>query len=148
MGTSDDDPTADEEPTQVPVKAVSLRAVLDDDRPTEIHDVERKRELHSSREQLITGRTIAEMMNNSEHSLSDALSKLYTRARSDLPAAQIDARSSLMLRHEFEFDRRVGYFLTLKLFDKAEKCVEVNAEVDQDGRAIRRGSMDSKLIQI
>jgi hypothetical protein len=121
----------------------------EDDRPTELYErVEPLKELAHSRKQVIAGSTIREMMKNREHRLSDALSKLFRRAKKDLPEAEIDQRASLSLRHDFEFDRRVGYFLQLKVFDAEGNCVEVVAEVDQDGKAIRRGSMVSKLINI
>ncbi len=131
-----------------PVIATVPRAALDDDRPTEICDVRASPDLITSREQLITGHTIGEMIRNPEHNLSQALARLLDRARIDLPAARIDPRTSLLLCHQFEFDRRVGYRLTLKLFDAEDRCVEVAADVDQDGKAIRRGSLISRLISI
>jgi hypothetical protein len=127
------------------------RGPLDEDWPTEVLErsaVGGPRELAHSRDQVIVGSTIREIMNNAEHNLSDALSKLLETARRDLPNAAVDPRASLLLRHHFEFDRRVGYELKLKLFDAAGACVEVVAELDQDGRAIRRGSVFAKLIDI
>jgi hypothetical protein len=123
---------------------------LDEDWPTEVFERQSvgPRELAHSRDQVILGSTIREIMNNAEHNLSDALSKLLETARRDLPNASVDPRASLLLRHHFEFDRRVGYELKLKLFDEAGACVEVVAELDQDGRAIRRGSVFAKLIDI
>lgn len=129
------------------VKAVAPRGAMEDDRPTEIYDAA-ARELHTSREQLIIGSTIGDMMRNEAHKLSPALQKLMEKARVDLAGARIDPRATLLLRHEFEFDRRIGYQLKLKLFDDGGRCVEVTADVDQDGRAIRRGSLISKLITI
>jgi hypothetical protein len=126
---------------------VAVKNPFEDDRPTEIHQRGRKVSLAHSRQQLITGSTIREMMNNKSH-LSEALIKLVSCARKDLPEAEVDSRARLTLRHDFEFDRRVGYLLTLKLYDEEERCVEVVAELDQDGKAIRRGSMVSKLITI
>jgi hypothetical protein len=129
--------------------APSARDLLDDDRPTEIYEIKTpQQDLAYSRQQVITGSTIREMMTNREHKLSRALAELYRRAREDLPGAVIDPRASLLLTHEFEFERRVGYRLTLKLFDESQKCVEVVAQLDQDGRAIRQGSVFSKLISI
>ncbi len=130
------------------IHAAPMRQQLDDDRPTEIHETVAKPDLITSREQLITGLTIGEMIRNPKHQLSRALAKLLDRARADLPGAKIDKRTSLLLRHEFEFDRRTGYRLKLKLFDEDDQCVEVTAELDQDGKAIRRGSLISKLITI
>lgn len=125
------------------------RQRLDEDWPTEVYDrASSGRELAHSRDQVIAGSTIREIMNNAEHNLSDALSKLLERARRDLADAMIDPRASLLLRHHFEFDRRVGYELKLTLFDPRGQCVEVVAELDQDGRAIRRGSVFAKLIDI
>lgn len=120
----------------------------EDDRPTEIHDPAAHASVHTTRDQLITGSTIAEMMGNMEHKLSAPLAELYRRAQRDLPGAKIDPRATLKLKHEFEFDRRTGYQLLLKLFDGNDRCVEVTARVDQDGRKIRRGSLISKLIEI
>ena len=131
-----------------PTTSAQMKAALDDDRPTEIHEVIAQQEVMTSREQLITGFTIGEMIKNPKHALSGALAKLVDQARTDLPGAKIDAKSSLLLRHEFEFDRRVGYRLKLKLFDRTNQCVEVQADVDQDGKAIRRGSLISKLFTI
>src|SRR5688500_1497408 len=131
-----------------PAKSAQPKASLDDDRPTEIHEVTSAPDVITSREQLITGFTIGEMIKNPKHALSQALAKLLDRARTDLPGAKIDAKASLLLRHEFEFDRRVGYRLKLKLFDRTNQCVEVTADVDQDGKAIRRGSLISKLFTI
>lgn len=122
--------------------------LIEDDRPTELFRNASKASLHTSREQVIIGSTIGEMMRNPSHKLSRPLCQLVAQAKADLPNAEIDPRSSLVLRHEFEFDRRVGYQLSLKLFGVDEGCVEVSAEVDHDGRKIRRGSMMSKLIQI
>src|SRR5438045_3257245 len=86
--------------------AVAPRSLMDDDRPTEIFERESAQaELVQSRQQIITGSTIREIMNNSEHKLSGALSKLLRRAREDLPKAEIDPRASLMLWHDFEFER-------------------------------------------
>jgi hypothetical protein len=133
--------------TTKPIAAV-VKIPFEDDRPTEIHQRERKVSLAHSRQQLIVGSTIREMMSNRGHRLSDALNKLVTCAQKDLPRAVVDSRATLMLHHDFEFDRRVGYRLKLKLFDEDDGCVEVVAEVDQDGKAIRRGSMVSKLINI
>jgi hypothetical protein len=130
------------------VPAAHVRGPLDDDRPTELHQRVPQQELAHTREQLISGSTVREIMNNQEHNLSDALGKLLESARRKLPNAEVDARASLVLRHHFEFDRRVGYDLKLKLFDAAGVCVEVVAELDQDGRAIRRGSVFMKLINI
>jgi hypothetical protein len=128
------------------IKAISPRAVLDDDRPTEIHDAVKAPDLHTSREQLITGSTIGEMIRNREHNLSLALGKLMRKAKDDLPGATIDPRASLLIRHDFEFERRVGYRLKLKVFDREDHCIEVTADLDQDGKAIRKGSLISKLI--
>ena len=136
--------TADTRPLAEPTP----RASMDDDRPTEIHETIRTPDLITSREQLITGLTIGEMIKNSKHKLSRPLAQLVDRARTDLPGAKVDARSSLLLRHDFEFDKRTGYRLRLKLFDPRDRCVEVTADVDQDGKAIRRGSLISKLISI
>jgi hypothetical protein len=136
------------EETTLPL-APKFKAPFDDDRPTELYERrEPIQDLAHSRQQLITGSTIREMMKNKGHLLSEPLAKLFRRAKRDLPQAEIDQRASLMLRHDFEFDRRVGYSLQLKVFDAKGACVEVVAEVDQDGRAIRRGSMVSKLIEI
>ena len=131
-----------------PVIKAAPRAAMDDDRPTEIYEVQASADVMTTREQLITGATIAEMIKNQKHQLSQVLAKLLDRARTDLPGAKVDKRTSLLLRHDFEFDRRTGYRLRLKLFDAKDQCIEVTAEVDQDGRAIRRGSLISKLISI
>ena len=134
-------------PTQRPLAAAPAR-LIDDDRPTQIFQPAAKRSLHTSREQLITGSTILEMIRNPSHALSRALEQLVARAQSDLPTAEVDPKATLLLCHDFEFEQRVGYRLRLKLFAPDNQCVEVNAEVDADGRAIRRGSMMSKLITI
>ena len=128
--------------------AAPVRAPLDDDRPTEIYDPTHHRSLHTSVDQEIVGSTIEEMMRNSEHKLRTALDTLLSQARRTLPGARVDARATLRLQHEFEFDRRVGYRLWLVLSDEGGRTVEVTAELDQNGRAIRRGSMMSKLITI
>ncbi|MCK6549957.1 hypothetical protein L6R52_29255 [Myxococcota bacterium] len=136
-------------PKKVVVPAVAPRASMDDDRPTEVHAIhghDAGPRLVESREQVIRGSTVREIMTNREHKLSTALYTLLRRAREDLPDAELDARTELKLRHDFEFDRRVGYFLKLVVFDAAGKCVEVVAELDQDGRQIRRGSVFSKLL--
>lgn len=131
------------------VPSAHVRGPLDDDRPTELYQrTVQQPELLQTREQLISGSTIREIMNNQEHNLSDALAKLVDSARRKLPNADVDPRASLVLTHHFEFDRRVGYDLKLKLFDAAGICVEVVAQLDQDGRAIRRGSVFMKLINI
>jgi hypothetical protein len=136
-------------PTQRPAAAPRSGRLMDDDRPTEIFQPAVKQEsLHTTREQLITGSTILEMIRNPSHQLSRPLEELVARAQSDLPTAEVDPKATLLLRHDFEFERRVGYRLRLKLFAPDNRCVEVNAEVDADGRAIRRGSMMSKLITI
>lgn len=122
--------------------------LIDDDRPTELFRNRSKASLHTSREQRITGSTISEMLDNSAHQLSRPLAQLLAKAKANLPSAKIDDRASLLLHHDFEFDRRVGYRLRLELFAPDDRCVVVSAEVDHDGREIRRGSMMSKLIQI
>lgn len=128
--------------------AVRPRAAYDDDRPTEIRALEGDDAgLQTSREQLIAGSTINDMMRG-EHKLAQVLGVLLMRARQDLPGAEIDARATLKLHHEFEFDRRVGYRLELKLFNAKRRCIEVKAEVDADGRAIRSGSMISRTFPI
>lgn len=144
MGRKRDRSTPSKSAVTMPL-AASPKSLLDDDRPTELYDRERV-DLAHSRRQVITGSTIREIMNNREHRLSAALKKLLQHARHDLPEALVDNRASLVLRHDFEFDRRVGYRLELKLFDDQDACVEVVAELDQDGRAIRRGSILAKLI--
>lgn len=136
-------------PKRLGVPGVAPRASMDDDRPTEVHQLEGAAsapQLVESREQVILGSTVREIMGNREHKLSTALYTLLRRAREDLPEAELDARTVLKLRHDFEFDRRVGYFLKLVVFDATAKCVEVVAELDQDGRQIRRGSVFSKLL--
>ncbi len=124
------------------------KRLIDDDRPTELFEPVVKDGLHESREQLIIGMTIAEMIRNSAHKLSAPLAQLVRQAKIDLPNAEVGPMASLKLQHDFEFDRRVGYRLTLKLFDANKQCVQVFAEVDQDGRRIRQGSMMSKLLHI
>lgn len=131
-----------------PVLSGRPKRLMDDDRPTELFEPAEKRSLATSREQLIVGSTIGEMIKNAAHKLSRPLAQLVQQAKADLPQAEVDGRASLVLHHEFEFDRRVGYRLQLKLFDSTGGCVEVSAEVDHDGRKIRQGSMVSKLIQI
>lgn len=148
MSRSPKDRDNTETDSMVPTVRPAPRAMMDDDRPTEIYARAPEPEVVYSRDQLIAGSTIREMMNSSEHRLSSALNQLLRRARADLPGADVDARTSLRLRHDFEFEKRVGYRLELKVFDGAGKCVEVVAELDQDGRAIRRGSVFSKLIPI
>ena len=122
--------------------------LIDDDRPTELFRSASKASLHTSREQRIVGTTIAEMIKRASHQLSRPLAQLVARASADLPEASIDERASLLLHHDFEFDRRVGYRLRLELFAPDGRRVVVSAEVDHDGREIRRGSMMSQLIQI
>jgi hypothetical protein len=131
-----------------PLIETKPKSSMEDDRPTEIHETLSTPDLITSREQIITGFTIGEMIKNSKHKLSRVLAQLVDKARADLKGAKVDARSSLLLRHDFEFDRRTGYRLKLKLFASNDRCVEVTADVDQDGRAIRRGSLISKLIDI
>lgn len=126
--------------------AARPQMLIDDDRPTEIHDPKAMLGVHTVREQLIRGRTIGEMMRNPEHNLSRALEVLFARASADLRGAEIDARAELSLRHEFEFDLRVGYQLRLKVFDAQGRCVEVSAELDQDGRDVRRGSVMARFV--
>lgn len=128
--------------------AVRPRAAFDDDRPTEIRALdEADSGLQTSREQRINGSTISDMI-KSEHKLSQVLGVLLLRASQDLPGADIDPRATLTLHHEFEFDRRVGYRLELKLYNHRSRCIEVKAEVDADGRAIRSGSMISRTFPI
>lgn len=124
------------------------KRLMDDDRPTELFEPAQMSSLATSREQIIVGSTISEMIRNAAHKLSRPLAQLVAQAKADLPSAVVDARASLVLHHDFEFDRRVGYRLQLKLLDAQDRCVEVSAEVDHDGRKIRQGSMVSKLIQI
>lgn len=140
-------PRHDPDPTTRGPK-IRPRGILDDNRPTEIFEPAAKRSLHASREQLIRGSTISEMMRNPGHSLARPLSTLFARAKADLPTAVVDERAVLHLHHDFEFDQRVGYRLRLELFDPENQQVEVSAEVDADGKAIRRGSMMSRLISI
>lgn len=153
-GPSDDDSlprwTEAEDATTLPGEAPKLpsRRLIDDDRPTELYHKKSKASLHTSREQTIRGRTISEMIRNGSHQLSRPLAELVSRAKVDLPTARIDERANLVLHHDFEFDRRVGYRLRLELFDPSDRCVEVLAEVDHDGRKIRRGSMMAKLLDI
>lgn len=128
--------------------APDRKTLFEDDRPTELFDGDLKASLHTSREQLIRGSTIADMIENAAHQLSRPLAQLVARAKADLPSARIDDKASLRLRHEFEFDRRIGYQLRLELFGARGQCVEVQAEVDHDGHEVRRGSMMSKLLQI
>lgn len=139
-----------EDSTTLPGQAPKAKPkrLLDDDRPTEIFRNKTKASLHTTRTQVIRGSTISEMIRNASHQLSRPLSELAARAKADLPTAQIDDRAQLVLHHDFEFDRRVGYRLKLELYDPSGRCVEVLAEVDHDGRKIRRGSMMSKLLQI
>ena len=114
-----------------------LRAIQrhpEDRRPTEINAQKNEDPLGATREQLILGSTIADMLRNSEHALSAPLAELMARAQKDLPTASIDPRASLLLEHQFQFEKRVGYRLQLKLFDAQTRCVQVCAEVDQDGR--------------
>lgn len=125
-----------------------IRIGLGDDRPTEIFAPKERRALHASRQQQITGSTVREMIRNPEHQLSTPLQELAQRARADLPRAEIDLRTSLTIQHEFEFDLRVGYRLTLKMFDDQGRCVEVEADVDSDGRELRRGSIVSHIVSI
>ena len=124
------------------------RHFMGDDRPTEIYDPEAKAELHASREQVMVGLTIRDVIRQTGHHLSRPLEELVARARASLDGANIDARASLAIQHEFEFDRRVGYQLRLRLFDESGRCVEVRAEIDHDGREIRRGSLMSQVIDI
>lgn len=121
---------------------------LEDNRPTEIYDPKQRRDIHATREQRIGGSTVLEMMRNSEHHLSAPLRQLVERAQADLRAAQVDARTTLVLQHEFEFDLRVGYRLILNMFDADGRCIEVRAEVDSDGREVRRGSIVSHVVPI
>ena len=144
--------TEDDRPTEIcpsqerePVRPL---LALEDDRPTEIYAPRERPTVHTSRIQQIKGSTVLEMIRNPEHHLSAPLQELVQRARADLPGACVDLRTLLRLRHDFEFDRRVGYHLTLAMFDRRGRCIEVRAEVDPDGRALRRWSIISNLVSI
>jgi hypothetical protein len=138
-------------PSPVTGRAIAAkpRAMFEDDRPTEIKALKGEGDsVQKEREQTIHGTTIADMMSRGDHKLSQVLVVLIAKARQDLPGAIVDERASLLLHHEFEFERRVGYRLLLKLFDRKQRCIEVRAEVDADGRAIRSGSMISRTFPI
>lgn len=131
-----------------PMQAVAPRGLIDDDRPTEVYDPQMRRDLHTSRRQVLRGSTVQEILRNDEHHLSRTLGRLLDRARRDLATAEIDERAVLTLDHEFEFDTRVGYKLHIVLYDPQDRCVEVTAEVDPDGREIRRGSLIARMVSI
>lgn len=123
-------------------------SAMEDDRPTQLYDREEAPPIQTSREQTMTGSTIGEVAKSTHHQLSRPLGQLISRAKNDLPDAGIDTQSVLKIRHDFEFDRRVGYHLTLTLYDPQGRCVQVSADLDQDGRAVRRGSLMAKLLSI
>ncbi|MBK8010859.1 MAG: hypothetical protein IPK13_05885 [Deltaproteobacteria bacterium] len=141
-------PSADvESKTEPLVEAVRPARVFEDDRPTELYAPTKLPQLQETREQCLVGTAIQDILAQSEHRLKAPLERLVERARRDLPGATLDVRSSLMLRHQFEFNRRVGYQLRLTMFDVAsERSIEVSDEVDHDGRALRRGSLISRLL--
>ncbi len=125
-----------------------VHAEFEDNRPTEFFDLKKKKQLTTSRDQVIRGSTIKEMVDSRTHHLSRPIAQLLSRAKTDLDGARIDPQASLHLRHDFEFDTRVGYHLSLTLFNSAGRCVEVTAEVDPDGKKIRRESMMARLLPI
>lgn len=149
VDTVETDPPSSLEDTATELPTVRpQRRRFGDERPTEIFAPKQPVALHAMREQAIEGSTIREMIKNPEHHLGAPLRELVERAQADLPNARVNEKSSLILRHEFEFDFRVGYHLTLTMYDDRGGCIEVQADVDSDGRQVRRGSMVSQIIPI
>ncbi|MCB9655250.1 MAG: hypothetical protein H6729_14105 [Deltaproteobacteria bacterium] len=136
-----------ESKTEPLVVAVRPARVFEDDRPTELYEPARLPQLQETREQCLMGTAIHDILAQPDHRLKGVLERLVDRAIQDLPSATLDVRSSLMLRHQFEFDRRIGYQLRLTMFDASTRqSVEVSEEVDQDGRSLRRDSLVSRLL--